>query len=1218
MRRFDGAMTRGLLAALAALLLAALLLVPGSAAVAQVTCPSAANDETLNITTTGGVTTCTNIGTAAATEGIEIRNNLEKDYDPLGPGLGGERFGVSFRRITTGGNEQPTAAGCVGYCVTRSGPNDSVDPDGATSSSTSSGFATDWGYGTGATTMVSCVSGLAPYYGSCTVSFQFSDGTSGAFTVAGGSTVIPSFSLGGTVALPPGITSVTPSVVPRDGTQQVVVQGSNFDTLTSVVLNVTPQTFQIISSSEIRFNASDFNVGTVLRTLTLTNPGGTATASMTITPALVSIDTATLPSGALGASYSAGIAVSGGTRSVSSLSFVAYSYAATGLPTGLSINSSGVISGQPTQAGTFIVTVTVTDPGFDFGNGVVWPVVSKSKTLTLAITPAVTVTTASLAAGTVGAPYTAPLAASGGTAPYTFTATGLPTGLTVSGASITGTPTEAGTFTVNVTATDATTPTALVSAAVPLSLVIAQGAQTVAFTSTPPASPAPGTTYTVTATGGASGNPVVFSIDPGSTAGACSISGAVVSFTGAGTCLINANQAGNANYAAASQVQQTITVAKIAQTVSFTSTPLSPSQAGTTYAVTATGGASGNPVTFAIDPGSTAGACTVSGSTVTLAAPGTCLVNANQAGNATYDAGTAQQSITIANVTPQLSVLAGSGQSVSAGSPFANPLRLRLVDQSTGTRLAGWTVNFAGPSLDGPTAFLFSGGTTAIISGTTDASGEFTFTATANAFVGSYAITAFLAGSNTISFSLTNTATGVFTATAGSTPQSAQVNADFATAIGGTLRSIDGNPLAGVTVTFSGPGSGATAFLFQGASTTGVAHAVTDGSGSFALRARANNLIGSYVIRATIPGVGTFDYALTNTGIPQTIAFTSTPPNPGQIGSTYTVTATGGASGNPVTFALGSGTTSGACTLAGAVVSFASPGTCVINANQAGTTSYLAAAQMQQSITVGQKPQTIAFSKPADLTYVPSGTTVALAATATSGLAVTFVSTTQAVCTVSGTTATIVGAGTCAITAKQAGDATWLAAPDVAQSFGVGKASQTITFTKPAGLVFKAGATVALQATASSGLAVTFTSESAPVCTVSAATATIVAAGTCTIRASQAGNTNYAAAPDVTVSFGVASPPVVTATATVAPTTFSRPGETLTFSITLANAGGVAATAIRLVEPRLAGVSCAATSIAAGGTLLCRGTTTTTVADLSAGRVSITPQLTYTYAGAAP
>jgi hypothetical protein len=83
--------------------------------------------------------------------------------------------------------------------------------------------------------------------------------------------------------------------------------------------------------------------------------------------------------------------------------------------------------------------------------------------------------------------------------------------------------------------------------------------QVITFTSTAPASPVPGGTYNVTATGGDSGNPVTFSIDPVSIK-VCSISGALVTFTSTGTCTIDASQAGTAQFLPAPQAQQSITV----------------------------------------------------------------------------------------------------------------------------------------------------------------------------------------------------------------------------------------------------------------------------------------------------------------------------------------------------------------------------------------------------------------------------------------------------------------------------------------------------------------------------------------------------------------------------------------------------------------------------------------------------------------------------------
>ena len=101
--------------------------------------------------------------------------------------------------------------------------------------------------------------------------------------------------------------------------------------------------------------------------------------------------------------------------------------------------------------------------------------------------------------------------------------------------------------------------------------------QTISFTSAAPSNPVQGGTYTVSATGGGSGNPVTFTIDASSTPGACTVtnqpsSTGTVAFTGVGTCVVNADQAAGASYAAAPRVQQTLTVGPAApSTVTATS-----------------------------------------------------------------------------------------------------------------------------------------------------------------------------------------------------------------------------------------------------------------------------------------------------------------------------------------------------------------------------------------------------------------------------------------------------------------------------------------------------------------------------------------------------------------------------------------------------------------------------------------------------------------------
>jgi hypothetical protein len=169
------------------------------------------------------------------------------------------------------------------------------------------------------------------------------------------------------------------------------------------------------------------------------------------------------------------------------------------------------------------------------------------------------------------------------------------------------------------------------------------------------------------------------------------------------------------------------------------------------------------------------------------------------------------------------------------------------------------------------------------------------------------------------------------------------------------------------------------------------------------------------------------------------------------------------------------------------------------------------------------KPQTIKFHSPTSQTV---GTPLTLSATASSGLPVSFASKTSSVCTVSGTTATFVTAGSCIIQASQAGDGTWAAATPVLRTFTVDAASlhpQTITFNAPA--TQTVGTPLTLSATASSGLPVSFASQTTSVCTVSSNVSifitTFATTGMCTIQASQAGNGTWSAAPPVSRSFTV-------------------------------------------------------------------------------------------------
>ena len=192
----------------------------------------------------------------------------------------------------------------------------------------------------------------------------------------------------------------------------------------------------------------------------------------------------------------------------------------------------------------------------------------------------------------------------------------------------------------------------------------------------------------------------------------------------------------------------------------------------------------------------------------------------------------------------------GTPQSAQVGVAFVTPLQV-VVRDAAGNPSVGITVTFTAPA-SGAGATLSSG------TATTNGSGVASVTATANGTPGSYLVTA-SAGGHTATFSLTNTSgqTGTLVATGG-TPQSTGTGTPFASALQVTLRNGSGNPVAGATVTFTVPASGASATL---SSPT----AITNAAGVASVTATANSIVGSYTVGATANGLTT-SFSLSNTG----------------------------------------------------------------------------------------------------------------------------------------------------------------------------------------------------------------------------------------------------------------------------------------------------------------------------------------------------------------
>jgi hypothetical protein len=151
-----------------------------------------------------------------------------------------------------------------------------------------------------------------------------------------------------------------------------------------------------------------------------------------VEPALT-IDTSTLPVGTVGASYSASLQASGGSGTYQ------WSVTAGQLPPGLSLGSSGALTGTPTTAGTFGFTASVLSGTQN---------VQRAVSITIGGS-GLTIDTSVLPGGAIGTSYSQTLQASGGSGSYQWSVAGgqLPPGVSLSaGGTISGTPTTAGIF----------------------------------------------------------------------------------------------------------------------------------------------------------------------------------------------------------------------------------------------------------------------------------------------------------------------------------------------------------------------------------------------------------------------------------------------------------------------------------------------------------------------------------------------------------------------------------------------------------------------------------------------------------------------------------------------------------------------------------------------------------------------------------------------------
>jgi uncharacterized repeat protein (TIGR03803 family) len=252
-------------------------------------------------------------------------------------------------------------------------------------------------------------------------------------------TWITNFFLG--VTGPVITTSKLPNwTVNQGGYQQTIQVMGGMGTLTFVTSGTLPTGLMfsggVLSGMPTSTGSFAFSVGVI----DAAGAGSSRSYTVVINPALAII-TSTFSSGSLGVPYRQTVAATGGTAPVT------FSTMDT-LPGGLTLSSAGVLAGTPTATGANTFTVTVMD-----GTGA-----AESASVFVDISP-IALSPLTLPAWTMKlSGYTQTISATGGTAPYTFSATGsLPPGLALgTDGMLSGTPTAAATYLFTVTALDST------------------------------------------------------------------------------------------------------------------------------------------------------------------------------------------------------------------------------------------------------------------------------------------------------------------------------------------------------------------------------------------------------------------------------------------------------------------------------------------------------------------------------------------------------------------------------------------------------------------------------------------------------------------------------------------------------------------------------------------------------------------------------------------
>ena len=216
----------------------------------------------------------------------------------------------------------------------------------------------------------------------------------------------------------------------------------------------------------------------------------------------------------------------------------------------------------------------------------------------------------------------------------------------------------------------------------PIVTCVAKLSQTITFFSTIPSQTPVASPFTITPPTSSSGLSVAVTVK----SGPATISGNTITLTGTGTVVLAANQEGNTDYNAATEVTTSFAVVKAAQTISSFATISSKTPVDSPFTITPPTSSSGLTVAVTVK----SGPATISGNTVTLnGTEGTVVLAANQAGNTDYNAATeVRTSFTVAKLAQTISSLTQTGvlftTGMSSKTPGASPFTIPIPTSTSG------------------------------------------------------------------------------------------------------------------------------------------------------------------------------------------------------------------------------------------------------------------------------------------------------------------------------------------------------------------------------------------------------------------------------------------------------------------------------------------------------------------------------------------------------